>query len=328
MKKIYYMGDFVSDKGPAIVNKSYKNYIKNESFICTTNNKIIRIMHFLLCLPWIKILLISGMSDFHLKAAKLATFCKIKTVYLMHGYRKVEYKINYGISDKNKKLEMEDYMLEVVDKIICVSEKFSQYLQEDRKELVSKIDFVNNGIENIKKTPQKDKEYYTIMSVGGGAKLKNNLAVCRAIEKLKKCKIKYIIIGEKAQQGEEIENYSFVEYYEKLCHNDVLKIMQSVDLYIQNSYFETFGLAAAEAIEQGCNILLSKNMGILSVFEDIDSDSIIYNNDNIEEIECKIKKKLKNNEDINVRLKKDITWKDEAVKLRKKLIGEVNEKTK
>lgn len=322
------MGDFVSDKGPAIVNKHYRNYIKNECFICTTNNKFIRIVHFMICLPWIKTLLISGLSGFHLKAAKLARFCKKKTVYLMHGYKKIEYKINYGISEKNRDLEMEDYMLETVDKIICVSEKFSQYLKKDRKKLAFKIDFVNNGIEARKKVLKESKEYYTIMSVGGGVKLKNNLAICQAIEKLKNHKVKYIVIGEKAQQGEKIMTYNFVEYYERLHHDDVLKMMQSVDLYIQNSCFETFGLAAAEAIEQGSNILLSENMGVLSTFECIDSSSIIYDNNNVEEIEEKIKNNIEDSGKIHVELKKNTTWKAEADILRKKLIGEVDEKTK
>ena len=47
MKKIYYMGDFVSDNGPANVNKKYVYYLEEECYYCKTNNKFIRVIHFL-----------------------------------------------------------------------------------------------------------------------------------------------------------------------------------------------------------------------------------------------------------------------------------------
>lgn len=83
-KKVYMMGDFVSNTGPAIVNKSYYPYMEDRCYICRTNNKIIRILHFLIFIMKCDILLISGMSKFHVKAAGFAKKHRKKVIYLMH----------------------------------------------------------------------------------------------------------------------------------------------------------------------------------------------------------------------------------------------------
>ena len=58
-KKIYYMGDFCSDTGPAIVNRNYYPYMKEKCFICKNKNKLIRLIHFLFYIRKSKILLVS-----------------------------------------------------------------------------------------------------------------------------------------------------------------------------------------------------------------------------------------------------------------------------
>lgn len=83
-KKIYYMGDFCLNTGPAMVNKSYYPYIKDECYICKTNNKIIRPLHFAIFMKKCNILLISGMSKFHVKSAEISKKYKKQVIYLMH----------------------------------------------------------------------------------------------------------------------------------------------------------------------------------------------------------------------------------------------------
>lgn len=83
-KKIYYMGDFCSNTGPAMVNKSYYPYMKDECYICKTNNKMIRLLHFTIFIKKCNILLISGMSKFHVKSAEIAKKYKKQVIYLMH----------------------------------------------------------------------------------------------------------------------------------------------------------------------------------------------------------------------------------------------------
>lgn len=319
IKRIYYMGDFCSDNGPAIVNKSYYPYFKEQCYICKTNNKLIRLLHFTFFMKKCNILLVSGMSKFHVKSAEIAKMHNKEVLYLMHGYDKLEYEINEIPQEKRILLNYEEKMLQLADKIICVSQKFCEDMKRDRLDLEGKIDFVNNGVEKFEKIERKDKnsDAYTIISVGGGVKLKNNLTVCKAIKEIKDIKIKFIVIGKLGNDGEKIKKYDFVDYYEYLPHKEVLKKMEESDLYVQNSYFETFGLSIFESIACGCKILISKNVGALSIIENIDDDMIINNSNDIEEIESKIQKIYKQ-KDKNVTYIEDWdkhSWKNEAEKL-------------
>ncbi len=323
-KKVYYMGDFCSDTGPAIVNKSYYPYMKGKCFICKTNNKLIRLIHFLFNIVKCRVLLISGLSKFHMSASKIVKKMNKKVVYLMHGYNKVEYELNEIPKEKRILRTCEDEMLLIADKIICVSEKFCEYMKKQRKDIVSKFDFVNNGIESIESVvvEQKNKnDFFTVMSTGGGKKNKNNLDVCKAIEKLNNYKIKYIVIGEMGLDGDKIKEYNFVEYHSYLSHREVLGKMKKSDLYIQNSYFETFGLAIIEAISMGCEILISKDIGALSIIDCIEENNIIKNNKEIDEISNKIEKIInRKNRNKYISNIEKYTWKEEARKLKNKLL--------
>lgn len=324
-KKIYFMGDFCSTTGPAIVNKNYYPYMKEVSYICRTNSKIIRPLHFAFYIMRCDSLLISGLSKFHIKAAKIAKKMNKNVVYLMHGYNKVEYKLDEVTIEKRFLRETEDEMLETANKIICVSERFCEYMKKERKDIAIKFDFVNNGIEIINNKVKKEKkndEIFTIISVGGGMRRKNNLSICKAINEIKDNEIKFIVIGVLGKDGEKIKKYNFVEYYEYLPHENVLKKMFESDLYIQNSYFETFGLAIIEAIMMKCKILISKNIGALSIIDNINEDDIINNNEDINEIKDKIINSLQNinKKQAYINSIEKYSWKNEAKNLKTKLL--------
>ena len=60
--------------------------------------------------------------------------------------------------------------------------------------------------------------------------------------------------------------------------------MCGADLYVQNSTFETFGLSALEALANGCDILISKRMGICEVIDGLETCDIICDVTDTEEI--------------------------------------------
>lgn len=329
-KDIYYVGDFVTSTGPANVNKNYIKYIKNDCYYIKDNSKIKRILHFVFFLPKCKIILISGLSNLHSKICKLAKKMNKTVVYLMHGYVKEEYKINQVPVEKRKLLKTEKSILENVDKIICVSEKFSDFLKRDLPNLKEKITYVNNGIEIPRKieSKRKNNNSYKIVSIGGGVKRKNNLDICKAIEKLKDIDIKYTVIGAMGEDGEKIKKYSFVNYYEKLPHEEVLRTLAESNLYIQNSYFETFGLGIFEAISSGCEILVSNNVGALSILKQLSKKNVIINNEDYVEIANKIKFIYENrNEKVNYLSDwKLYTWEKSSKKLIEKCMEATNDK--
>lgn len=293
MKKYYWVGDIINNSGPAIVNKSYYKYLNNEFQFCKTNNKILRTLHFLFFSLNKKIILISCYSKLNYLIAYIAKKTGKIIIYLMHGYRKDEVKYENN-SNKDEEIKYEYKLLNISDKIICVSKLSCNYMKKQLPEFSEKITYINNSIE-YKKSQKRNKnksDIFTIISVGGGMKIKNNLNVCKAIEKIKNFKIKFIVIGKSAEEGDTIKKYSFVEYYEKLPHEEVLKKMNKADLYIQNSDMETFGLAILESIKCGCDVLISKNIGVIDIIENINDENIIHNNKSIKEISEKIINKI------------------------------------
>lgn len=298
MKKTYFVGDMLNNTGPAIVNKNYYPYLKDKMYFCFTNNKILRTIHFMIYIIFVKNVIISGYSKLNIVLLKIAKKLNKKTLYLMHGFVKEEVKYK-NIDNKEERIKSEYELLKNVGTIICVSEKFSKYLKNEYAEFNNKIIYINNGIDiKINKSRIKH-EKFTIISVGGGMKQKNNLKICEIIDKAK-LDVKFIVIGKLLENGENIKNYSFVEYYENLSHDEVLNKMCESDLYIQNSYFETFGLAIMEALECGCDLLISKNIGALSILKNIDKNNIISDNNDDKELLTKINyKMLHKNKNIN-----------------------------
>lgn len=295
IKKIYWIGDMINNTGPANVNKSYYEYLKNDIYICNSNNKLKRIIHFISKIMFVDYVVISGFSKLNYSLLLISKILKKKTFYLMHGYLKEEAKYNKIITEQ--KINIEKKIIEKTSKIICVSKHFCEMIQQDFPQYKFKIKYVNNGINKLNSTNKlqdynKNKDF-VIITTGGGKKRKNNLSICKAIEKIKNHQIKFIVIGELEQEGEKIKSYKFVEYYEELSHDKVLELMTTANLYIQNSLFETFGLGVVEGFQCNCDILISKNVGASCIFENLQERDIINSPNNIEEIYNKIIEKIK-----------------------------------
>ena len=60
-------------------------------------------------------------------------------------------------------------------------------------------------------------------------------------------------------------------------NDKLLKEMENADVYIQNSLYETFGLAVIEALDAGCSLLLSNKMGCVELFENLKGKLAISN---------------------------------------------------
>lgn len=315
-KRIYYSGDFVSNNGPAIVNKMYKRYIRNDAYTPNSNGKVYRILHFAIKILLSKYVIVSGISKLHLYILGISKLMGKDVSYLMHGYAKIESDIN-DVNNTQSKIKIERAILAHVDRIICVSEKFSQYMKSEMPELSKKITYVNNGVDALAVRPsekRKDDYHYTIMTVGGGIPIKNTLQICQAIESLKDYSVKLIVVGPKDKYGDDIAKYPFVTYYESLPHDEVLAMMSSADLYIQNSTFETFGLAVCEAITRGCNLLVSRHVGATDVIEGLDERiNIISDTSDIGDIARKIIRARKSTKLPTISSKAD--WNDAAQRL-------------
>lgn len=301
--KFFFVGDLKNNTGPAMANKAIrKGLLGNKSVVFSdANNKLTRALEIV-----VKILFSDGVcfcsfSKATIFGIRIAKLFNKKTFYLMHGYSTLENRINNeNITEKQlmKINKCEKYIFRNVDHIFCVSEAFMNYMKDAEPEFKEKFDYNYNGLDlnKIKNSTVKysaNKKQGQIVSIGGGMKQKNNLAVCAAIDKLNKEKnmgLKYIVIGLPYTDKEKICSYDFVTYYDELPHEKVLGILAESYLYVQNSSFETFGLALIEALFSNCNLLVSRRVGAIGVIKTITDTDLIFNQDNIEEISSKIEK--------------------------------------
>ncbi len=295
---ILIIGNYNKNTGPSIVTKNIKKNMQYKCDYIKNKNSLLKIFELILKYFHNDIIIFSGISKMNIITIYLKKVLKKPIIYIMHGYNKTENRIN-NVSNKESE-EIEKNILMNVDKIICVSEKFCNYMKNQLPLLKNKITYINNGIEweILNKINSNQKIIKNnIISIGGGMKRKNNLDICRAIEKINKdCEeeLTFTIIGPKGEDIEEILKFSFVEYIECMSHEQVLEKLTKSKLYIQNSYFETFGLAPLEALLSGCNLLCSKEVGALSIITNLKKEDIIENNEDIDEIVEKIKFNLDN----------------------------------
>lgn len=299
-KRFFFVGDIYLDNGPGIANRSLYdslNLKKNISFsIC--RNKVARVFESIVKTLKSDVLVFISSSNINLFLIIICKLTNKKSVYLMHGLLHYEYELsqnNFSIKIYDKLKKYDTYMIQKNDVVVCVSKKLKEFLCKKYSIYNSKILYNYNGILGASQIrcnkKEKENAVFNIISVGGGMRRKNNIQVCKAIEYLinkYNLNIVFTCIGINDIDTCMMKKFKFVRYIEKLDHSDLLDLMKKSDLYVQNSTFETFGLAVIEALLSGCGILISKNVGALGVFNSLSQDDIIFDVNDINEISYKI----------------------------------------
>lgn len=295
-RKPFLVGDFRSNTGPAIANAALKKALGKRAKYSFARTRIGRILELIVKTPFSSTVCFCGFSMLNVYGIKIARFFRKKIVYLMHGYIEVEEKINH-ISPKPKRVAAEHYIHENVDILICVSELLAN---EIKKKYPSRenVYVVYNIVESINNTGDIEKDPRLVFSTGGGMPRKNNLAVCEAIKNVNDSlpadgQLKYIIAGKSYGHEKEFEKYDFVKFVDDISYEECSKLMKKSSLYIQNSLFETFGLAVIEAIGCDCDVILSKWIGALEVISGLGNDDVAENPDDVNELSRKILAKVK-----------------------------------
>lgn len=308
MQNIYMIGDMESNTGPARASGMLKKGLLNLGLnikYTTSKNKIMRMIDLIVNIPKSKYIIICSSSKLNKFAIIFSKILKKKIFYIMHGYGSYEYKINSLILEDDKEyLEIKKYekfIFSNVDKIFCVSKTFMNFMKEKEKKFSGKFDYNFNGvdIDKFRKINNKIvRNKNQIISIGGGMRRKNNIKVCEAIENLNNnygYNLKFKVIGKGYTDKELIKNYSFVEYYDEISHEDVLKLLRESNIYIQNSYLDTFCISVLEGLFCGCSCLFSKYVGVKDVFNNLQDNYIIKNPDDINELSEKIRMLLNKN---------------------------------
>lgn len=305
--KIFFVGDFKTNTGPGVANKMLMKGLKDNKNIIYSESekKIHRVFEMFYKIAISNCVCFCSPSKANLVGILFSKLFRKKSFYIMHGYLTYEEKIN-NINIDSKSLQkinkFEKSIFKNVDKIFCVSKKFMEFMKKAEPNYKDKFDYNYNGldldeIQNAVKKYGLVKKHSQIVSIGGGMPRKNNLTVCKAIAKLNRennMGLKFIVVGLPYSDKDKICSFDFVTYYDTLPHEKVIEIMASSYLYIQNSSFETFGLAVIEGLVSNCNLLVSEKVGATGIIDTIRDDDIIYNTFDEIEIAAKIAKVMEN----------------------------------
>ncbi len=291
--KIFVIGDYRSGTGPANATKSLIDALGDVE-VQKHTNKLQRLMELYAKIPKCDVCLLSGHSKQNLHALRIAKKHGKPVFFWMHGCVEHENAIN-KVPNEDMNL-VERAVLAGSDKILAVSEKFADWLKENDPECRDRIAVLPNGIDSVSTSaapvddPARNRN---LVSVGGGMIRKRIVKICEAIEILNReaMGLKLHVFGAFGGDSRAIEAYPFVKDHGVLEQGLVRSFMERSALYIQNSCFETFGLAPLEALDCGCSLLLSKELGALEVFDRgvIGETDLILNCEDPAEIAEKIK---------------------------------------
>lgn len=280
-KEILYVGNLYNNNGPSIVNKNLYKNLKNRIYFLEEKKALKKIFEFKKKESGIKLINLSGLSLFNCLVAIYCTIKRKKISYLMHGAIWIENKYsNYSIQYKI----YEKIILNLSSKIIVVSNNYKEILKLEKKYncFINKIIVIPNGVEWLQGN-LLEKKKKRILSIGGGRKEKNILEICENISLLNDPEIELIIIGKDGKDTDNIKKYKFVKYLGVIPQEEVFQEMEKAQLYIQNSFYESFGLSVLEALNRNCSLLLSSNIGVLDFFSEKIKEEIIVNQNNFQE---------------------------------------------
>lgn len=293
--EIFIIGDYRSPTGPANVTRSYIEGLKKRGCrfkYLRSEGKAARFFELLFKLPWSAVTFFSGYSRQNLLGMSLSRMLKKPCIYLMHGSVEYENEIN-RVSDAYM-AGCEYEMLKKADLVLAVSEWFEGWLKERYPQFKDKISHLTNGVdwESLGNREEGNAAAdQTLISIGGGMPRKRIARICEAIDRINKrenMNLSLTVIGALGKDSEKIAQYPFVNNLGMVDNSKIPGLLRQHRLYIQNSVFETFGLAVLEALSCGNDVLVSKCCGCLEVLGGLKECDLIEEPDDPEEIAAKI----------------------------------------
>lgn len=291
-KKFFLYGDWNSNAGPMNVNRSLvENADKCMVFVRTHNKYLRRLEKIWQCILRHTIVVSGGY--FRPLELFVANFLHKRIVYIMHGCAEYEKVIN-KLNTPQKYLEQERKMHKSAAVIVAVSENYARWVKHRYPQYANKVKFVNNGLEifsNFYEHTIHKNGVYSIAVSGGNRPIKCNLEVCKAVEKLvvEGMNIELKVFGRIHENGEPILRYPFVKRMGQLDRDEYYEELRRTDLYVIASDTEPFGLVVGDGVNCGCAMLMSKNVGAISIFNKLTSDDLLDDNHDTDEMALKIK---------------------------------------
>ncbi len=329
MMRVFVVGDYRTGTGPANVTKEYLLRFPENTGRLIFKSKPMRALEIIFKMPFCSVVLISGYSKQNLLTLRWAGFCRKPCAYLMHGCVDHENSINECVDEEMSRVEKAT--MEMSDGIYAVSDHFAQWLKTNYPEYSDKISAAVNGVdtrllENLGGFNIGGRDRNMIFTIGGGMPRKKIRHICGAVDlmnkRAKEQRYKLVVIGDRGKDDEVISSYPFVENMGLVDANITRGLFREAALFVQNSCFETFGLAPMEALVNGCSVLMSKETGALELFRGLEDGDIINNWYDEEEIAYKMEKLLEKGNAARLAAsfdKESSSWEERTKELWKKL---------
>lgn len=195
-------------------------------------------------------------------------------VYTEHNWTK-DYKLS---QEWRKPIQLFTLKLlsKVTDKIICVSEAVKDFYTGNNLAKEDKLGVLYNGVQFFDFDKERSNEF-VIGSIGSLVKRKGFEIILEAFSKLRAQSSKLKVVGKGELEGDLKQLAKELGILDKIewlpADYDPKKFWSSIDLYVQASYDESFGMAIAEAIGNGIPTVAS-NVG--AVPELISDSSLLF----------------------------------------------------
>lgn len=218
----------------------------------------------------------------------------VKVISTVHGFSSLDRMDRSNIEIKIFDI-LEKQLFKYNDQYIAVSNSLKDYLVKRGLDK-NKVDVVYHAVVNLEDEIYKEhnkNNLITIGSVGRLEKVKGYDILLKSIEQLKSNNIKFkcLLIGD----GSELDNLmkmskelDIEEYIEFLGYkNDVYNYMDKIDIYIQPSRQESFGISIIEAMNKVKPVIASKVGGVAEIIEN-QKNGLLFTSLNHEELSDKI----------------------------------------
>ena len=329
MMRVFVVGDYRTGTGPANVTKEYLLRFPENTARLIFKSKPLRALEIILKMPFCSVVLISGYSRQNLLTLKWARVLGKPCAYLMHGCVEHENAINECVDETMNLVERKT--MELSDAIYAVSNHFAGWLKTNYPEYSDRISAAVNGVDtrmldNMDGFTGLGRDKNMVFTIGGGMPRKKIKHICAAIDlinrKTGEPQLKLVVIGDKGRDDDIINSYPFVENMGLVGSNIAKGLYREASLFVQNSCFETFGLAPMAALVNGCSVLMSRETGAIELFGGLEDGDIIDNWYDDAEIALKIEALLKKGNAARLAAsfdKESSSWEERTIGLWKKL---------
>lgn len=284
--KLLFVGNRKRNSGPENVNRTMVEHFDDTFLYAKATNKYICYIENFIKLLFADAVIVSGISKMGLLSARLAKKLNKKTVYIMHGLSAMEVKLN-ALKNADDALSAEKELLANSDLLLPVSKKFSDFIKNEFPQYAHKTQYLFNGYNRVKQPTEckHEKEKGFIMAVGGDRKIKNNEPVSCAVEMLN-TDAKFEIYGRIHNEIPQTNNKK-TRYMNVVPNDEFKEKLKSAQIFVLNSLFETFSLAVLEALDFGCDVLVSNSAGVVDILPLTEKD-IIFDTSSVDEIKEKL----------------------------------------